>query len=203
MIAAVYVAYGDNARAEAKASIASLRKWHKRLPIYVLGDAPIGIGDAQLIKFNEPGAGARWAKLNIDRLVECDRLIYLDADTRILDSLSPAIAMLEAYDLIMTYSANQGYDVLNHIEVTEREATLTELGNPYPLQLQAGVMFINRLRCLKLFEIWRQEWQRWHNQDQAALLRALNKEPVRIGLLGLDWNSTNGTVVQHLFGRAR
>jgi lipopolysaccharide biosynthesis glycosyltransferase len=199
-IAVAYVAFGDNARIEATASIATLRRHHD-LPIYVIGDKPIA--GAQFIKFDNPGYGARWAKLNIDKLVDCDNLIYLDADTRILDNLSPAIAMLDNFDLIMAYSVNQGYDIFNHIELEERETTLREIGTPYPLQLQAGVMFINRLRCLNLFEAWRQEWQRFKQQDQAAFVRALYRTPVRLGLLGMDWNSTNGAIIQHLFGRAR
>jgi len=197
-VGVVYVAYGDNARDEATASIASLKKYND-LPVCTVGEKPIG--DAQLIKFDEPGAGARWAKLNIDRIVDWDKVIYLDADTRINTDLNPLVKMLNTFDLVLTYSVNQGRDLMSHVGNEERGETLIELGNPYPLQLQAGVMAFNRLRCLNLFVAWREEWQRWHGQDQAALLRALHREPVRIGLLGRCWNG--GELIEHLFGRAK
>lgn len=194
----VYVAYGANAISEATASIASLKK-HNDLPVCVVGEKPIS--DAQFVKFDEPGAGARWAKLNIDRLVDWDKVIYLDADTRVNTSLSPLLKLLDAFDLVLTASINQGHALMSNIKGEERGATLQELGNPYPLGLQAGVMAFDRLRCHNLFNAWREEWQRWGDQDQAALLRALNKEPVKVWLLGRCWNG--GELIEHLFGRAK
>jgi len=35
------------------------------------------------------------------------------------------------------------------------------------------------------------------------LLRALSISPISIMLLGNDWNSINGGLISHLFGRAR
>lgn len=201
---AVYIAYGDNAINEATQSIGTLKRYNS-LPIVVISDkAGLQIDNATVIPFGDTSRGARWAKLNIDLIVtDYDNIVYLDADTRIHQSLEPAIAMLANFDLIMAASQNQGVGVMKHILQTEREATQDEIENPLPLQLQAGVMFFNRQRCAKLFEAWRQEWRRWRDQDQAALLRALHREPVRLWLLGFDWNSARGKIVEHKFGRAR
>ena len=185
----VYVAIGSQAQIEAKKSIASLKR-HNDLPITVID------------QFDNPGNGARWAKLNINRLVDYDRVLYLDADTRIHGNITGGFDILDNWDLAIAPSENQGGEVFRHIKTGERLQTIRELGY-MPLQLQAGVMFFHRNRCAKLFEAWRDEWQRWKDQDQAALLRALEKCPVRVWLLGCDWNHRDGQLIEHLFGRCR
>ena len=197
----VYVAYGDKAITEAKASVATLYQ-HNKVEVSIVSNEMIG--GAQVINFDNPGAGTRWAKLNIDMLVDADIIGYLDADTRVRGDISPAFEMVESgLDLVIAPSVNQGGDTLKHIEEEERNFTFDFIGNPWPLQLQAGVFIFSRDRCLKLFSAWREEWQRYGDQDQAALLRALHREPVRVGLLGKCWNSDTGAIISHLFGRAR
>ena len=200
----VYVAYGQPAVTEAKASVATLCEHNKWADVSIICDQKNMIGGVQVIQFDNPGAGSRWAKTNIDLLIEADVIGYLDADTRVRGDLSPAFEMVESgWDLVIAPSANQGLDTLAHIGALERDYTFEIIGQPWPVQLQAGVMFFNRQRCHKLFNAWRQEWQRYGDQDQAALLRALHREPVKVGLLGKDWNSADGTIITHLFGRAR
>lgn len=183
----VYVAIGDVAKNEARQSLSSLKRYN---------DLPVTIID----KFDNPGKGARWAKLNIDQLVDYDRVLYLDADTRINGDITPGFSILDEWDLAIAPSSNQGNFVFAHVRKGEKLQTVRELGY-IPLQLQAGVMFFDRKRCADLFECWRQEWLRWKDQDQAALLRALAQCPVRVWLLGRDWNG--GELVEHLFGRCR
>lgn len=199
MDGAVYVAYGPRARAEAQESIKSLILCND-LPITAICNDEIPGVDC--VHFDRPGPGARWAKLNLDRLVDYDNVAYLDADTRVNGDLSPAFAILaDGWDMAIALSTNQGGAALCHIGAEEKRITLKDLGNPLPLQLQAGVIFFNRRRCTRLFAAWRDEWLRWKDKDQAALLRALQREPVRIWLLGRDWNG--GAIIEHLFGRAR
>jgi hypothetical protein len=94
--------------------------------------------------------------------------------------------------------------LLSHSSARDKEATRAALGNPDPLQLQAGVMWIARDRCRNLWAAWRAEWQAaGGGQDQGALLRALDKSPVRVFPLPQLWNSRNGAVVEHHFGSAR
>jgi len=195
----VYVAYGRRARIEVAESIRTLRHWNN-FPITVICKAEMD--GHHCILFDRPGPGARWAKLNIDKLVEYENVAYLDADTRVLDNLQPAFNILETgWDMLIALSFRQGHEVFGHVGKNERAATFAELQNPFPLQLQAGVMFFNRQRCAGFFAAWRDEWRRWEDKDQAAFIRALNREPIRIFLLGRDWNG--GAIIQHLFGRAR
>lgn len=198
----VYVAYGKRAITEAGTSIDTLQR-HNRTNVSIICNENIKVGGAQVIAYDNPGAGSRWAKLNLDLLVEADIIGYLDADTRIHGDLSPAFEIIESgWDMALVASANQGYNIFNHIGIEERGTTLAEL-NAHPLQYQCGVMFFNRHSCRELFAEWRRQWLRWQGQDQAAFTRALYANPVKVWLLGPDWNSQSGQIVTHLFGRAR
>jgi lipopolysaccharide biosynthesis glycosyltransferase len=198
------VAYGDKAKREAVESINSLWQHNPQLPVTVIGEDAPDIGGIHFVEYHNPGYGGRWAKLNIDKLVGADAVAYLDADTRIQGNLSPAFDMVaDGFDLVIAPSRYQGAEVFQHIAPVERVATAEQINNPLPLQLQAGVMFFNRRNCAPLFEAWRHQWLKYEQQDQAALVRALDNEPVRIALLGTDWNSQDGEIIKHLFGRAR
>ena len=203
----VYVAYGDPARREATASIGSL--WQDNdLPAAVICDEPLDVQGCRYVHVPEADLdpGARWAKLNVDNLApkQWRMFLYLDADTRVRGDLSAGFAALEAgWDVALCASEHQdGDDLMWHVGPKERETTLDELVNPFPLALQAGVMFVNRCpRTTKLFQAWRDEWLRWGGPDQAALLRAMRRVPVRAWQLGRPWNG--GALVEHKFGRAR
>ena len=196
----VYVAYGDAARREARLSIKSLRQ-HNKGNVTVISDKRLGIG-----KFHKadagPGTPGRWAKVNLDTL-GFDQVCYLDADTRVHGSLQGGFDFLNTgWDIVMTLSTQQGDGLLHHVSEAEREVTLSELGTSDVVQLQGGVFWFRRNeRTLALFEAWREEWLRWKGQDQGALLRALNRAPVRLWLLGRPFNG--GAVVGHRFGMAR
>jgi len=194
-----FIVYGEAARFEAEQSIQSLRLFND-LPISVIGDYVIG---ADNIEFPQVDAGGRWAKLNIDRLVPYQFILYIDADTRVYGKLDAGFEMLEdGWDIAMACSSQQGDDLLWHVGQEEREATLLDGRNSLPLQLQAGVMFVRKCKETdRLFSAWRSEWLRWKGEDQAALLRALEVVPVRLWLLGHPWNG--GALVGHRFGTIR
>jgi hypothetical protein len=160
---------------------------------------------ARFVKFAEPGPLARWAKLNVDKLVprSWESFVYLDADTRVHGSLQAGFDILaDGWDLAMTASTKQGAESMWHIGVDERRRTIEEICNPFPLQLQGGLMFVKQnARTAALFGRWREEWGRWRDKDQAALLRAFARVPVKLWLLGRDWNG--GALVRHRYGMAR
>lgn len=192
----VYVTYGPKAKQEAMESIKSLKK-HNNLPVTVIDETAFpgepGMTDSQR---------ARWGKLNIDRLVDYDNVLYLDADTRIRADITSGFSVLDSWDLAIAPSKNQGGALFAHIpDPVEKAATLEEIGNPWPLQLQAGVIWFNRERCAGFFGEWRNQYLRYQDQDQAAFLRALHRKPIRVWLLSREWNG--GSIVEHLFGRCR
>ena len=201
---AVIVAYGDPARREAGYAIAAWRL-HNREPVVVVSDRPLDVYGAQFVKFTEPGPLARWAKLHVDRLVpkSWESFVYLDADTRAQGSLRAGFDIIaDGWDVAITASTKQGCDSMWHIGRDERQATWEETGNPFLLQLQGGLMFVRQcMQTCGLFEAWREEWGRWRDKDQAALLRALHRVPVKLWLLGRPWNG--GALVRHRYGQAR
>jgi len=192
----VYVAYGTKARIEAKASIASLRK-RNNWPVLVIGDEPIPGVDHRI--FEDRGTPGRWAKVNLDKLSPWEYTLFLDADTRIHGDLSIGFRLLSVgYDLVMVPSRAQRNDGLKHLLPDERRRTLSELPAD-PLQLNTGVMWFGP-GAGPLFALWREEWERWKDKDQGALLRALNRHPVAVALLGQPYNDKRGEVVEHRFG---
>jgi len=195
----VYIAFGQKARAEATASIATLQVYHG-LPVAVISDTPLPGVKARFIPCEERGAPGRWAKVNLDTLTPFEHTLYLDADTRVRGQLWAGFRLLElGADLVIVPSRPQRADGLRHLRAEERERTLDELPLD-PLQLNTGVMWFDRERCAALFAAWRAEWQRWRDKDQGALLRALEHAPVAVRLLGFAFNDRNGRVVDHQFG---
>jgi hypothetical protein len=193
----MYVAFGAKARAEARQSIASLRQRHK-WPVLVVGDTPLPEADFHRTWLNR-GTPGRWAKVCLDQLTPWDRTLFLDADTRIHGDLSAGFRLLDAgYDLVMVASKPQHNDALRHLDAKERTVTLDELPLDV-LQLNTGVMWFGD-GASDLFELWREEWERWGDKDQGALLRALYRQPAAVALLGWPYNDADGEIVEHRFG---
>lgn len=184
-----YIAIGEQASAEARESIKTLRD---NLPVAIIENK----------SYDDPMQASRWAKVNLDKIVPkgWKQCLYLDADTRARESISTGFEILDdGWDWVMVPSEHQE-DMLWHLDEEEREATLAEV--IAPLQLQAGVFwFARNERTELLFSEWRREWLRWKGQDQGAFLRALAKAPVKMHLLGWPWNG--GAAIAHLFGRTR
>lgn len=195
----VYVAYGYNARAEATKSIRTLREYHD-WPIAVVGDP---IPDTQHVACEGFGRPGRWAKVNLLDLSPFEWTLYLDADTRVHGDLSIGFDILrDGQELVMIPSKLGELEAPSILVEDERDATLAELGNQWPLMLNTGVMWFRRTpRTMRLWQMWREEWLRFQEHDQGALMRAMDECPVKLWLLGRPFNG--GEVVEHLFGRAQ
>jgi hypothetical protein len=195
---AVYIAYGWRAVKEAGYSIATLRQ-HNDLPVTVIGERVDGTAH---IAFDDQDSAGRWAKCNLDRLSPYDWTLYLDADTRVHGAIHGGYDILGGgWDVAIAPSKVQGDGILWHVSDDERAATRAELGHDL-LQLQGGMMFWRKNeRTRAFFQAWREEWERWQGQDQAALLRALHRTPLRLWLLSNEWNG--GSLIEHRYGSAR
>lgn len=195
----IYVAFGHNAKMAKQKSYNTLRKVNPDLPVFTIDETTFT---------GNPGFGARWAKLNVDKIapLEWEQILYLDADTLVHQSLEKGFEILEdGWDMALTASINQGGDCFRHIGVEERIFTQDFIGDAFPLQLQLGLFYFNRDTCGEFFEAWRKEWERFKEQDQGAFMRAYYKlsPPVKIWLLGRPYNDTKkDSIVQHLFGKA-
>lgn len=203
-----YIAYGDKARTAMQDSWATIGRMQLGLLVTMMtGGGQLSSEIKMPIPVHEKDntALSRWAKVTLDLWTPFQRTLYLDADTKVLDrAFTVGFELLAGgWDMVMCMSDHQGKEALWHIEEEEREATLDEIGFT-PVQLQCGVMwFSNTPAVKKLFEAWRSEWLRWKGQDQAAFLRALHKNPVKMAVLGKPFNSGEGTVIKHEFGKLR
>ncbi len=199
MRGAVYVAFGEAAMKQAKEAIGEFKKYHD-IPVATVSERPIA--GAQHLPFSDPGNGARWAKLNINKIVPWDHILYMDADTRVRGDISSGFDIVEdGWDMAIVPSKKQLLsDILWHVVSEEKEYTYESVKNPWPLQLQGGLWWFNKLTTEKFFETWREEWKRWGAADQGALLRALHRCPIRLWVMGRMFN--DGELVEHHYGWA-
>jgi hypothetical protein len=191
----IVVAYGDKAVAEAEGMIESLRQHHD-WPVMAIAEGPVQGADI-VRRFDEPGWGARWAKLSQDQFAPWGCWLYLDADTRVKGDLSAGFDVLaDGWDVAITASRHQETNWL--WVASDQERAVTER---LMLSLQGGVFFVQRnARTTALFEHWREEWLRFGHVDQAALVRAVQVCPVRLWLLGKAYEG--GELIKHRYGRA-
>jgi len=196
----LYIAYGSAAEREAGASIQTLKKHCPTLHVNIVGDNPVRGNPHFYMK--QEDKGGRWAKVNLDRISPYDQTLYIDADTRVHGDLMAGFAILDdGWDIAITTSENQGADWLWHVGDKDRAATGQMMGFQ-SVQLQGGLFyFAKNERVSAFFTEWRKEWERFRGQDQGALLRAMYASPVRVWLLGRDYNG--GALVEHRFGAAR
>lgn len=197
-----YIAYGSKALRAAARAIDVLRKFSD-LPVSLVCSEQTRLDGIQHIPFEDISFGARRSKVFLDTLTPYDHTLYMDADTRVksADFLKGFEALEKGWDMAMAFSENQGSKLFAHIDREEIDYTAEKLNNVLPLQLQAGVMWFAKTAATEaFFQAWRNEWVLFKHHDQAALLRALYTTPCKIWLLGLDWNSRRGEIVEHLFG---
>lgn len=202
-VGAFYIALGKNAQREATESIHSLRRVAPLLPVRVVSDRPMN-HDIDWRPWLGNGTGSREIKTRLFDFIPIDwnSVLYLDADTRVRMDPSAGFDLLDdGWDMAIMPSMQQHRAAFWHIGDEERELTYDEIGY-IPLQLQAGVMFVARNeRVRRFFDAWYDEWTRFADQDQAAFARALQREPIKLWLLGKPFNG--GSIVAHHFGQAR
>lgn len=200
MKGAVWVAFGANAQREAGESVSSFLK-RNSFRVKVLRElsfpAPEGLTVDQQ---------AHWAKTCVNLWTPFSLTLLLDADTQVKGDLSYGFKLLnKGWELVLAPSIppHPGA-VLWSLSEKERRYMLEQLGTWRYVMLNTGVMYFRDTEAVRrLFECWRTEWLRFKDRDQGALLRALQQCPVALWLLGHPFNSSEGEVVEHHFGRAR
>ena len=195
----VYIAYGAPAMREVGFSMSALKRIHPDWPVAVIGDKWVHCDEFVRFIDDTGGTPGRWAKTNLNNLTPFQWTLFLDADTRVFGDMTIGFDALAAgWDMVIVPSQNAEFA---HLCNEERDVTFYELGENL-VQLNSGVMWFKKNeRVDSLFSLWRQEWQRWKDKDQGALLRALHKQPLAIWLLGRPFNG--GQVVKHGFGACK
>jgi hypothetical protein len=188
---ALYVAYGDLARAKARESIASLRALAPDLPVAVVSDTPLEGADIAIVH-PEMDRGARAQKTRMYALSPFRRTLFLDADTVVLASPEAGFGLLEYGDVVLSQDPVRVFSQQTwpHLDPKEVAATREETGGGEFLYWNSGVIFFRRSdRARAMFQAWHAEWTRWAQHDQMALFRALHRHPLRIVAVRERWNT--------------
>lgn len=184
------MAFGDPARQRAADSIRSLGRVAPGIPAAVVSDQPVP--GAVLIERPDADPGARTYKTSVYDLSPFDLTLYLDADTILLGDPTPGFDALSMYDLVIGQDVNRVFEEnrWRHLVTEEVEATKAEIGTGHHMYFNSGVMFFRRNeRVAAMMRAWHEEWARWGQHDQMALLRAIHRCPVRILPMREPWNT--------------
>ena len=192
------VAFGAPARRCAVKCIRSCKRMMPNMPIALCATEPLKVGEDFFIQLEDKDIGGRIAKLAAYDLApsEWEYVLYLDADTEpiedisfIFETLSKGWEIVICKDMAKYAVARFMARVDNRPEV---KATFKQIGTDEILQYNGGVFAFRRCnRTKKFFALWQKEWQRWGARDQGALLRAMYTLPLRIFVLGNQWNASD------------
>jgi len=209
------VAYGEPARNCAERLIASVRRHMPGVPVAVASERPLPSADIS-VAHPDADLGGRTAKTKMWELAPAQwrEVLYLDADTELTADISFLFdALADGWDLVATKDQD-GYDLIFSLwrrDAAEMRLGRQAIGSDRALQLAGGVVGFRRSEAVARFlERWYAEWKVLARRDQGALLRALYAEPVRLLVLGCEWNSFVGVfkgetagIIHHRGGPAR
>ncbi len=190
-----YVAYGKPAREMAAKAMASFKAHVPGVPVALVGAEPLG-GEDVFVEHEDVDIGGRCAKTKIYDLApaEWEYVLYLDADTEVVADISFLYQLLaDGWEFVICKNPQRFHVCVNMVRPDNQDEcveTFKLMGSREILQLNGGVFgFRRNERTRAFFRAWHEEWNRWGKRDQAALLRALWKHPLRIYVLGNEWNT--------------
>lgn len=202
------VAFGGPARETAKRLIESIAKFMPDVPVCLVGSEPLeGMEESgrvtgylnpplQFIKYPDTDIGARRAKLAIYELApqEWQQILYLDADTVLTAPVYALFDWIERGWEFVICRDLYPRDTLSSFQqryAPAETAEMIELLKTWEVQqLNGGVWsFCRSERTQVFFESWKAEYEKYCQRDQGALLRALYKHPLKMLVLGNEWNT--------------
>lgn len=190
-----YVAYGAPARECAKGAIDSFKRHLPDIPVALVSDEPLGPEDI-FVQHEDYDIGGRAAKVKIYDLApkEWTYICYLDADTEIVEPVDFIWKVVEdGWDMVICKNPSR-FHVASQMNRSDNkdecDHTFGLIGTDQVIQLNGGVFAFQRnQRTQAFFKRWYEEWQKWGKRDQAALLRALWAHPLKLYVLGNEFNT--------------
>jgi len=191
------VAFGEPSRKCAVRLMTSAKKHMPDIPICLCAATKIGPEDHLVIQ-PDSDIGGRRAKLKAYELspAEWDAVLYLDADTEVVAPIYYFWQLIEdGFEFVITKDPHL-LDTLHAFERKNNKRELAglqeEISTLHTLQWNGGVWAFGRNeRIRKFFVRWQLEWERFAQRDQGALIRAMHTDPLKIWLLGSEWNTFN------------
>lgn len=189
------VAFGDPARTCALRLLKSIKKHMPDVPVALCSDRKIGPEDLLIVQ-PDSDVGGRRAKLKAYELspAEWAATLYLDADTEVVAPIYRYFEWIEdGWELVISkdphlmdtmHSFKRRYNAKELVETEKLVSTL------HTLQLNGGVWAFGRSkRIAAFFRRWQKQWERHAQRDQGALIRALYSDPLKVLVLGNEWNT--------------
>lgn len=211
------VGFGDPARKCALELMQTLKAFIPEIPVAFCGDRKIGLEDL-FIEQPDADVGGRRAKLKAYDLTppEWDSVLYLDADTEIIsrDVLFFFELIEDGWDFVICkdpHLMDTMHSFRRRNNLSELKYIESQIVTLHTLQYNGGVWSFGRSDQVKaFFDRWQLEWERHAQRDQGALIRAMYQSPLRVYLLGNEWNTfqkyTKGiqaAAIRHYPGKAR
>jgi len=189
------VAFGDPARKCALRLMISSKKHMPDIPICLCAAKRIGPEDHLVIQ-PDSDIGGRRAKLKAYELspAEWDAVLYLDADTEVVAPIYYFWQLIEdGFEFVITKDPHL-LDTLHAFERKNNKRELAgleqEIKTLHTLQWNGGVWAFGRNERIRRFFVrWQLEWEKFAQRDQGALVRAMYTDPLKIWLLGNQWNT--------------
>ncbi len=186
------VAYGGPAREEAKKLIASCRQHIPHIPIAVAATTPVADEEFN-IELPDADVGARIAKLRAHEVTPFENTLYLDADTEVIsDEILLYFKIVEdGFDLVIATDPPKHQRLStfrNYANSAEMEHLRAEHGDLNVLQMNGGVWAFRKDTTAGFFKAWRNRWEVFGKKDQGALSLALRDCPLRVFVLGNEYN---------------
>ena len=188
------VAYGVHARQCANELIRTIHSQMSGIPVCLASDNPLGVEDVFAYS-KQQDAGARWQKTRVWSMAPDDwgQVLYLDADILLARNVGVVFEILsDGWDMVMTTSPPQSPAIRDAQRAeyrVENAYTVQALGSDRYPQLAGGVWAFQRnTRTRQFFKLFHQEWERFGLRDQQAMDRALYEAPVRVWVLGREFN---------------
>lgn len=213
----IVVAFGNPSRHCALEMMQTAKVHIPDIPIALVASEPIGPEDI-FIEQPDSDIGGRRAKISVYDLApsEWDAVLYMDADTEVVSGdIRYYFELIEdGFDFAICKDPNNRDTMHSFVRQNNHEElkqTAKELGTLDVLQFNGGVWSFGRnKRVAAFFDAWLEEWERWGMRDQAALVRALHRTPLKMFVLGNEWNwfkdysrYTEPAAIKHFPSKAR
>lgn len=189
------VAFGEPSRECVVTCIESFKAHNPGVPVALASTEPLGPEDI-FIPREDLDIGGRQAKLAVYRETDWEYTLYLDADTECVESVEFVYGLLaDGWEAVICRDMDK-YHVARMMKrpdnQEEYEYTMDTIGTGEVMQYNGGVFAFRRCENVeRFFNLWNAEWRRYGARDQGALLRALHRNPVRLFVLGNEWNASD------------
>ena len=189
------VAFGDPARTVCLRLMESIKKHMPDIPIALCAAKKIGPEDVLIVQ-PDSDVGGRRAKLKAYELApaEWEAVLYLDADTEVVAPIYRYFEWIEdGWEFVITKDPHL-MDTMHSFERRNNKKELEDVKHSvrtlHTLQYNGGVWaFTRNKRVAAFFRRWQAEWERHAQRDQGALIRAMYVDPLKVLVLGSEWNT--------------